>query len=235
MTSILGIIYDYIQSDNLDKLRIAGLLCLDKIIKNIYELNKKNINIFKENNEINLLSLKILFLLLNDEYSNIRKKASEIFMLFNSLSNVLSLNDSSLCYINDYLCQKILAKIDAKNEVYKQFEEYILDNNFYFRTNVFETKVFYYEPDNNYIDNSQNKMLVVKNILKNNFDINTGEEKKSDIANNKILAVFEEFTDRIKSICKNIIANKNNIDKNKDDLKYIYRNMIRPKIYLLNK
>ena len=237
--SILQIIYDYIQSDNLDKLRIAGLLCLDIIIKDIYIINKTYINIFNENKEAELLTLKIIFLLLNDEYANIRKKASDIFMVFNSLINVLSLKDTQLCYVNDYLCQKILSKLNIKNDIYKKFSKYILDNNFYFRTNIFEAKVFYFEPDNNYIDNSQNKMIILRNILKNNFDIdiidNNTNEKKGDNNDDKIMAVFEEFTDRIKNICNSIIINRASENKNEENLKYIYKKMIRPKIYLLNK
>ena len=166
LNSILCIIYEYIQSDNLDKLRIAGLLCLDKIIKNISIINNKhNINIFGINEEIQVQSLKIIFLLLNDEYSNIRKKASEIFILFNNYAHIISFKNYYTTFINDYICQKILTKIDINKETNKKFCEYILEYNFYFRVNVFESKIFYIEPDNNYIDNSQNKMLIMKNII----------------------------------------------------------------------
>ena len=191
--------------------------------------------------------MKIIFLLLNDEYANIRKKACEIFMIFNNLTNILSISDSKMCYINDYLCQKIISKINLSNEIYKKFGEYILNNNFYFRTNIVETKVFYLEPDNNYIDNYENKMIILKNILKNKYDKNIFDNNNININYNvekdnyKIMIVFEEFTDIVKNICKILIKNKT--DEKKDDIicendtsmKYIYKNMIRPQIYLLNK
>ena len=242
LNSVLEIIYDYIQSDNLDKLRIAGLLCLDKIVKDIININKKyTINIFKEDEELKLLALKIIFLLLNDEYANIRKKASEIFILFNTLTEILSINDSHLCLINDYLCQKMLSKININNGINRKFCEYVMNNNFYFRTNIFETKVFYSEPDNNYIDNSQNKMLIIKNILKNNFDsknFNTTIDNQTMKENtgDQIMIIFEEFTDKIKNVCQNIIREKQEGEDNKFNCtKYIYKNLIRPEIYLLNK
>ena len=55
--------------------------------------------------------MKIIFLLLNDEYANIRKKACEIFMIFNDLSQILSINDSKIYYVNDYLCKKWFQKL----------------------------------------------------------------------------------------------------------------------------
>ena len=239
LSSILSITYEYIQSDNLDKLRISGLLCLDKLMKKIYLISTKyNINIFNENKEIQLLTLKLIFLLLNDEYSNIRKKASEIFMLFNELTNILIIPDSQLCFVNDAICQKILSKIDMNKDIYIKFAEYILENNFYFRTNIYDTKVFYMEPDNNYIDNSQNKMIILKNIIKNKLNSNKFNNLKKEQDNkieNKILIVFEEFTDNIKKICKYLLKNDENNQINDESLKYIYKNVIRNEIYQLNK
>ena len=235
LTSVLSITSDYIQSDNVDKLRIAGLLCLDKVIKKVYLISKKYMNIFKENNELKLLTLKIIFLLLNDEYANIRKKASEIFMLFNELINILDLPDSQLSFVNDFICQKMLSKMDINNDIYMKFSEYILENNFYFRTNIYEKKVFYMEPDNNYIDNSQNKMIILKNIIKNKVDSNKFKNLTNENnIENKILIVFEEFTDNIKIICKDLLKNKQDIEinnKNSESVKYIYKNVIRNKIY----
>jgi hypothetical protein len=234
LKSVLNIIYEYIQSDNLDKLRIAGLLSLDKIINNISEINNtNNINIFKENEEIKLQTLKILFLLLNDEYSNIRKKASEIFIIFNNLTNIINFKKCYTTLLNDYICQKILTKIDINKESNKKFCEYILENNFYFRINVFETKIFYIETDNNYIDNSQNKMLIFKNLAKNKQTINYNKNIEEFKQEEKIMMVFEEFTDKIKNICINIIKDNKINDENKQDYyKFIYKNIIRPKIYL---
>ena len=246
LISILSIAYDYIQSDNLDKLRIAGLLCLDKIFRSIYLIVKKNnCNLFKDNEDLELITLKIIFLLLNDENGNIRKKTSEIIMTFNNLSNIIIIKDSQICFVNDYICQKILGKIDMNYEIFRKFAKYILDNNFYFRTNIFEKKVFYLEPDNNYIDNSQNKMIILKNILKNNFDVNklgykNEEIKENKSEDNKIMIVFEEFTDKVKIICNNIIMEKGD-DKPEEpkykydkSMKYIYKNLIKPYIYSLN-
>ena len=234
LTLILNIIYEYIQSDNLDKLRIGGLLALDKILKDISKIT--NINILKENEEIQLQFLKIIFLLLNDEYSNIRKKASEIFILFNDLVKIINFKNYYTTFTNDYICQKILMKIDVNKESNKKFCEYILENNFYFRVNVFESKIFYIEPDNNYIDNSQNKMLIIKNLLKNKFNIENNKQIQEYKYDDKIMMVFEEFTDKIKIICNLIIKSKNELkNENKDDEnnnKFIYKNLVRPNIYL---
>ena len=234
---ILNIIYEYIQSNNLDKLRIAGLLCLEKIMKNIaYISDNINFTLFTINEKFQIKFLKIIFLLLNDEYSNIRKKASEIFTLFNNFTQIIPFKNNYRVFNNDYICQKILTKIDINKELCKKFCEFILENNFYFRINVFETKIFYIEPDNNYLDNSQNKMLIIKNILKNNGKLDNINNKgiieyKND---DKIMAVFEEFTDKIKIICNNIIKEKkeNKFELNNlEDNKYIYKNLVRPKIY----
>ena len=237
--SILDLIYVYVQSDNLDKLRIAGLLCLDKIINKISFINKNNnFNIFNINENIKLKTLKIIFLLLNDEYSNIRKKESEIFILFNNLTQIIYLKKYYTTLINDYICQKILTKINIKKDISKKFCEFILINNFYFRVNILETKIFYIEPDNNYIDNSQNKMLILKNIFKNNMNIGSNKEIVKYNDDYKIMAVFEEFTDKIKIICNNIIKEKEEnkfLSENEEDNKFIYKNIIRSKIYLLNK
>ena len=235
---ILDIIYEYIQSDNLDKLRISGLLCLDKIMKDISYINNNfNFNLFKINEEFQLKFLKIIFLLLNDENSNIRKKASEIFILFNNLTQIIHFKNYYTTFINDYICQKILTKIDISQKTYNKFCEYILENNFYFRINAFETKIFYIEPDNNYIDNSQNKMLIIKNILKNNSNIEMNKEFIEYKYDDKIMTLFEEFTDKIKIICNNIIKEKkeNKFEsKNLEDKKFIYKNLVRPNIYLLS-
>ena len=238
LNSIMKIIYDYIQSDNLDKLRISGLLCLDKIIKNISRINNNNINIFQFNEDIQLQTLKILFLLLNDEYSNIRKKASEIFVSFNNLAKIINFKNKNIIFINDYICQKILTKLNINKEINKQFCEFILDNNFYFRVNIFETKIFYIEPDNNYIDNSQNKMLILSNILKNKFNIEIKTLKEEYKFDDKIMIVFEEFTEKIKIIINNTIKEKKESKykyEDKEDFKFIFKNIIRPKIYLLTK
>ena len=221
----------------MDKLRIAGLLCLEKIMKNIaYISDNINFTLFTINEKFQIKFLKIIFLLLNDEYSNIRKKASEIFTLFNNFTQIIPLKNNYRVFNNDYICQKILTKIDINKELCKKFCEFILENDFYFRINVFETKIFYIEPDNNYLDNSQNKMLIIKNILKNNGKLDNINNKgiieyKND---DKIMAVFEEFTDKIKIICNNIIKEKkeNKFELNNlEDNKYIYKNLVRPKIY----
>ena len=147
-------------------------------------------------------------------------------------SQILFISKNVTTLINDYICQKILTKIDINKESSIKFCEYILQNNFYFRINVFETKIFYIEPDNNYIDNSQNKMLILKNLYKNKTKINYNkniEEFKND---DKIMMVFEEFTDKIKNICINIIKDNKINDENKQEYyKFIYKNIIRPKIY----
>ena len=234
LNSAFNLIYKYIQSDSLDKLRIAGLLCLDKIIKDISFNNNYN-KIFKENEDIKLQILKILFLLLNDEYSNIRKKASEIFILFNKLALIIPFKSNYTTFINEYICHKILTKININGETNKKFYFYIMENNFYFRINVLESKIFYIEPDNNYIDNSQSRILLIKNILKNKIDIGGKKKLEEYKYEDKIMMAFEEFTEKIKIICNNIIKTKAEKLTNYEHNKYIYKNLVRPKIYLLNK
>ena len=59
----------------------------------------------------------------------------------------------------------MLSKININNDINRKFCEYVMNNNFYFRTNIFETKVFYFMPYHNSIDNSMNTMLIIKNIF----------------------------------------------------------------------
>ena len=123
------------------------------------------------------------------------KKEEEDILDYNNINN--KKKESS----NDNFKNKI-------KESNKKFCEYILENNFYFRVNVFESKIFYIEPDNNYIDNSQNKMLIIKNLLKNKFNIENNKQIQEYKYDDKIMMVFEEFTDKIKIICNLIIKKK---------------------------
>ena len=78
-------------------------------------------------------------------------------------------------------------------------------------------------------------MLIIKNILKNNLNINNKKEIEENKCDDKIMSVFEEFTDKIKNICNNIIKEKKENKFNYDNIeenKFIYKNYIRPKIYL---
>ena len=185
--------------------------------------------------------MKIIFLLLNDDFTDIRNKACQIFMKFNNLIKLFEVKFKiSMTLTNYYLTNKILRKCDLNNETHIKFLAYIFKNNFYFKENTYETKVFYFEPDNTYIDNSLNKMLILKNILKNNtnciklIEELKKEELKTNLNNEKnVFIVFEEFTELIKEKCWELkeknIDNKNAIDK--DKLKFMFKDVIRPGIY----
>ena len=79
-------------------------------------------------------------------------------------------------------------------------------------------------------------MLIIKNILNNNLDLDFTKEIDEYKFDGKIMTVFEEFTDKIKIVCVNIIKEKKENKfkcENMEEHKFIFKNYIRPKIYLL--
>ena len=221
INKILEIIEKFCLSDNLNKIRFASNLCFEILIKNI-DSNLNNLN--------NFLILKIFYLFLNDENPTIRMKTSEIFIIYNKKYNLIKFkNEIKYVYTNEYLLKQLLINGNRKIDYYNNFLALIKNNNFYFRTNSLDTKVFYFEPDNRYIDNIQSKIFVYKNELKNNCKIEEKEKKILKFDNIKIMNIIEEFSDNIINVIY-ILNNNNNINQ-KNNNKYLFKDQIRNILY----
>ena len=213
INTVLDLIYLYSLADNLDKLRIGAILAFEHIIYSFSLLDEK-IDNFK--------ILLISFLLMNDEISLIRKKACDIFIEYNKKKKIIS-KDFKYSFTNEYLNKKLLIQGNINFDFYKKFIDYIENTNFYFRRNILDTKVFYYEPDNRYIDNIESKLYIIRNKLRNKIKEDKKESKYSKI---KIMFVLEEFADCIKEKLFEIYENS----KGKD-IKYIFKDQTRKILY----
>ena len=212
INEVLDLIYSYSLAENLDKLRIGAILAFEHII---YSFSLKDEKI--DNYKILLIS----FLLMNDEFPAIRKKACDIFIEYNNKIKVIN-KDFKYSYTNEYLTKKLLIQGNINLDYYNNFINYIENTNFYFRRNILDTKVFYYEPDNRYIDNIESKLYILRNKIRNKIN----EDKKESNTKLKIMTVLEEFAECIKNNTFEIYNNSNGIDD-----KYIFKNQIRKIIY----
>ena len=88
---------------------------------------------------------------------------------------------------------------------------------------MLDTKVFYYEPDNRYIDNVESKLYIIRNKLRNKIN---EEKKESKISKLKIMSILEELADCIKENTFEIYENSNGKDN-----KYIFKDQTRKIIY----
>jgi hypothetical protein len=158
---------------------------------------------------------------MNDEFPAIRKKACDIFIEYNNKIKVIN-KDFKYSFTNEYLTKKLLIQGNINLDYYKNFINYIENTNFYFRRNILDTKVFYYEPDNRYIDNIESKLYILRNKIRNKIN----EDKKESNTKLKIMTVLEEFAECIKNNTFEIYNNSNGIDD-----KYIFKNQIRKIIY----
>ena len=213
INTVLDLVYLYSFADNLDKLRFGAILAFEHIIFSFSLLDEKI-----DNYKILLIS----FLLMNDEISLIRKNACNIFIEYNKKKKIIP-KEFKYSFTNEYLNKKLLIQGNVNFDFYKKFIDYIENNNFYFRRNMLDTKVFYYEPDNRYIDNVESKLYIIRNKLRNKIN---EEKKESKISKLKIMSILEELADCIKENTFEIYKNSNGKDN-----KYIYKNQTRKIIY----
>ena len=213
INTILDLIYLYSLADNLNILRFGAILAFEHIINSFSLLDEKI-----DNYKILLIS----FLLMNDEMSLIRKKACNIFIEYNKKKKIIP-KEFKYSFTNEYLNKKLLIQGNVNFDFYTKFIDYIENNNFYFRRNMLDTKVFYYEPDNRYIDNIESKLYIIRNKLRNKIN---EEKKESKTSKLNIMSVLEEFADCIKENTFEIYENSNGKDS-----KYIFKDQTRKTLY----
>ena len=234
INQITSLIFTYANASNIDKLRINSLFALNDIISYLVKADMNN-----DQKIDHLIILKIFFFLLNDEYQGIRMKASDIFMKYNVKYQIVKsikideFNLNDLCsFTNEYILKKLLM-CKERNELFEKFYEFVMENNFYHMKNNSETKVFYYEPDNRYIDNIESKLFIVKNYFKNGKSI-TLKEASDDIETIKIFCSLENLTNSVMANIKSLIREIESIgnkEEKKTNVKYLYKEKIRNIIY----
>lgn len=137
----------------------------------------------------NLLKLLLIFVhVLNDEHPEIRNYGVKIFNEFNTFCNILAFNNFEKLRITDYMYSseflfKKLMKFenffDKAHHLMKnafltdlkiEFFKNIYKNNFYFSKSRLilnnQNKIFYYEPDNRYLDNIEITLILYNQLLK---------------------------------------------------------------------
>ena len=220
INKILEIIEKFCKSENLNKIRFSANFCFEILIKN-FDSNL-NLNHF--------LILKIFYLFLNDENPTIRMKTSEIFLIYNQKYNLIQFkNHFNFVCSNEFLLKKLLINGNLNKDYYIKFLTLIKNNNFYFRNNL-DSKVFYFEPENRYIDNVESKIFVYKNELKNKIVIQSEKKCFNDDNSNKIMNTIEDFSDNVINAIYILNNNNNNINQNNNN-KYLFNDHIRNILY----
>ena len=223
----IQLLLTYCDAKNIDYVRINSIMAFDKSIDYLIltDVNK--------NCTIDHLSiLKVIYLTLNDEYQGIRMKACDVFMKYNHYYNIvpsLQMNELNKKDINNYCNEVIirkLLKLKRRDDLIVKFYMYVLENNFYYNKENSDTKVFFFEPDNRYIDNIENKISILKNVIKNGKENIKGNNYNNNKVNKtKIFIVLEEFSENIKQIVHR------QIEQGCEKEKYYFANKIRNEIY----
>jgi hypothetical protein len=225
LNEVLAIILTYCQSGNEEKIRYNSICCFEDMLNTLSGgvLTKRLFPV-----------LKIFILILNDEHPEIRNIAAKLLtnMLRHHYPNLIKITPEMI-YSSEYLSRKLLLiKLDKNVDYHSYIEmlyDYLVKNNLYFLHNMHlnnENKVFFYEPDNKYIDNIEIKLSIMENristqILPNNVN------NEVTLPNVKILIMLESFTQYITDNFYNIsLAGGGTIDI-KDNL----MNSIRKHIY----
>ena len=129
-----------------------------------------------------------------------------------------------MSYTNEFIIKKILV-CKTRTKVLNEFYSFVLETNFYHNKNNKDSKVFYYEPDNRYIDNVESKLMIIRNHFKNGSLI---EDKQTEPAKKiKMFSSLENLSIAIKEDIGEII--KRIGDKN--EAKNIYSRKVRNIIY----
>ena len=218
VNQILNLLLIYSDAANIDKLRINAVLSFEDMMN---YLSQYDVNV----NIDHLTILKILFLLLNDEYQGIRMKTCDVFMNYNNKYKFFDVpNINTMSYTNEFIIKKILL-CKTRTKVLNEFYSFVLETNFYHNKNNKDSKVFYYEPDNRYIDNVESKLMIIRNHFKNGSLI---EAKQTEPAKKiKMFSSLENLSIAIKEDIGEIIQRIG--DKN--EAKNIYSRKVRNIIY----
>jgi hypothetical protein len=149
---------------NEQKIRYSSICCLEKIIT-VLDTDYMNKYLF--------YILKVLIISLCDEHPEIRNISSKltINMFSKHFPNTIKLH-SNVVFTSEYIIHQLLS-IKMQNQYplmieIRKFYDYLLKTNLYYPDNINltnENKVFYYEPDNRFIDNIEMKLTIVQNKL----------------------------------------------------------------------
>ena len=214
--SYICLLRKYSHSQNEEKLRYNSLTALNNILTQINYVKSDEIsfvkNLLKEDSKrfkliiekIIIEVLLIFTLTLNDEHPEIRAYSAKIFHKLNKIC--LIVNPSP--FLNsEYIMRKFIPNV----KIIEQKLNTLLDNNFenisiefysiiirenlYFEKVNSEDKVFYFEPDNRFIDNVQIKTDTFNSLVKNNLNlflpIQLNAEKSKNLG---IMIMLEDFT-----------------------------------------
>ena len=218
VNQILNLLLIYSDASNIDKLRINAVLSFEDMMT---YLSQYDISV----NVDHLTILKILFLLLNDEYQGIRMKTCDVFMKYNNKYKFFDVpNINTMSYTNELIIQKILL-CKSRTKMIKEFYNYVLQTNFYHNKNNKDSKVFYYEPDNRYIDNVESKLMIIRNHFKNGSLIDT--KKSENVKKVKMFSSLENLSIAIKEDIDAIVESIGD----KKEVKNIYSSKVRNIIY----
>jgi hypothetical protein len=169
---ILENIHHYVSSENSEEVRFSACESFEIIISVLnYGASIQNLSKI----------LKIFILILNDEHPEIRNFACKQFTQFvmkNELINLKQNNSLLITYSNEYLTKRLIGMISnpiliKQSDVLSSliiFFQYLLSENIYFIQEKIKinslNKVFFFEPDNRYIDNVEIKLILLKQLWK---------------------------------------------------------------------
>jgi len=236
LSEVLKIIECFSVSSNQEKIRHTSLLAFEKILN-------KDFSFYTQMNSECYMNdiLRIFILVINDEHPEIRSFACKIYTNFITRKNKGNSEIfSGLTYSNEYLMKNILDLISYNDsDSLFEFFIYLIKENLYFLKSKAElnteNKVFYYEPDNRYIDNIEIKVKIMGNLLLykekysrllnlKNTNIGKIETSQSLISRLNVLVMLEAFvehiTDNFYIFIEKLIEEMGSIEKK--DLNYLF-------------
>jgi len=174
-------------------------------IESIKSILSNNIDL-KEVFENSVVEVLLIFTLtLNDEHPEIRIHSSKIFHNFNKICSILPFSPfynsefinkkliKNVMLIEDKLTSLFKSKFDL---IVKKYYSFLMNENLYFDKINSEDKVFYFEPDNRFIDNIQLKTDIYNTIVGRNIELSIiSQETSNKNKNLGIMMMVEDFTD----------------------------------------
>ncbi len=206
----------YSLSHHEEKLRYNSLSALNTLIVSLNNFSSNDVESIKTllSNNINLKEvfentvvevLLIFILTLNDEHPEIRIHASKIFHNFNKICSILPF---SPFYNSEFITKKLIRNVILIEDklttlfkskfdlIVKKFYSFLMNENLYFDKVNSEDKVFYFEPDNRFIDNIQLKTDIYNTMVGKNIELpGLRTETSSKNKSLGIMMMVEDFTD----------------------------------------